>query len=38
MEALVMFLALIVGLMALDLASFKWGADSRDLIPDDHRR
>lgn len=38
MEALVMVLALIVGLMALDLASFRWGTDSRDLIPDDHRR
>jgi hypothetical protein len=38
MEALVMFLALVVGLMALDLASYRWGADSRDLIQDDHRR
>ncbi len=38
MEALVMFLALVVGLMALDLASYRWGADLRDLIQDDHRR
>jgi hypothetical protein len=38
MEALVMFLTLVVGLMALDLASFQWGADSRDSLPDDHRR
>jgi hypothetical protein len=38
MEALVMFLALVVGLMALDLASYRFGADSRDLIQDDHRR
>lgn len=38
MEAIVTLLALIVGLMALDLAALRWGADSRDALPDDHRR
>jgi uncharacterized membrane protein YdfJ with MMPL/SSD domain len=38
MEALVVILALITGLIALDLASLRWGADSREMLPDDHRR
>ena len=38
MEAIITLLALIVGLMALDLAALRWGADSRYALPDDHRR
>ena len=42
MEALVMFFAVmgasVVGLLGLDLAAFRWGADSRGLMPDDHHR
>jgi hypothetical protein len=38
MEAIVMFLAVIIGLIGLDLAALNWGADSRGLLPDDHQR
>ena len=38
MEPLVMLLAVVTGLIALDLAVTRWGADSRGQIPDDHRR
>jgi nitrogen fixation-related uncharacterized protein len=38
MEALVMFLAVIIGLLALDLAALRWGVDSRGMLPDDHHR
>jgi hypothetical protein len=29
---------LIIGLGALDAAALAWGQDSRDQLPDDHRR
>lgn len=38
MEAMMMFLITILGLVALGAASILWGADSRDQIPDDHTR
>jgi hypothetical protein len=38
MEAIVMLIVLILGLAALDVTSIVSGADSRDPIPDDHRR
>ena len=38
MEALIVILTLIAGLIGLDLASLRWGVDSRDPLPDDHRR
>ena len=38
MEAIVMFLAVIIGLMAFDLAALRWGVDSRGMLPDDHHR
>ena len=38
MEAIVMFLVLIVGLVALDVAAFRLGADSRPGMTDDHTR
>jgi len=41
MEALVMFLAVIIGLigiLAFDVAALRWGVDSRGMLPDDHHR
>jgi hypothetical protein len=38
MEAIVMFVILIVALMGLDVAALTWGADSRGTLPDDHAR
>ena len=41
MEAIVLILVLaviIVGLAALDVASLRWGADSRPQVTDDHAR
>ncbi len=38
MEAIVMFLVLIIGFVALDLTSVRFGADSRDQLPDSHVR
>lgn len=37
MEMLV-WIAVIVALVALDAGALRWGADSRDPMPDDHRR
>jgi nitrogen fixation-related uncharacterized protein len=38
MEAVILILVTIIGLVALDGASFSWGADSREQYPDDHTR
>jgi len=38
MSVLVIIALLIVMLAALDAAALTWGADSRDQLPDDHRR
>lgn len=38
MEAIVMFVVLVVGFVALDLGAIRWGADSRDQLPDTHTR
>jgi hypothetical protein len=38
MEAIVMFLVLIIGFVALDLISVRFGADSREQLPDSHVR
>ena len=38
MEALVMVLIIVIALVMLDATSITWGADSRDTMPDDHRR
>jgi hypothetical protein len=38
MEAIVMIIVLIAGLVALDGFSVRWGADSRPQIADDHAR
>jgi hypothetical protein len=38
MEALVMFVVLVVGFIALDLGAISFGVDSRDELPDSHLR
>jgi hypothetical protein len=38
MSVLVIIALLIIVLGALDAAALAWGADSRDQLPDDHRR
>ncbi len=38
MEAVMLFLVMIFGLVALGLASQIWGADSREHYQDDHFR
>ena len=38
MEAIVMLLVLVIGFIALDLGSVRFGADSREQIPDTHVR
>jgi hypothetical protein len=38
MEAIVMFVVLVIGFIALDLGSVRFGTDSRDQLPDTHVR
>lgn len=38
MEAIVVLLVLVIGLIALDRAAIDLGADSRDQLPDTHTR
>ena len=38
MSILVIIALLIILLGAIDAAALAWGADSRDQLPDDHRR
>jgi hypothetical protein len=38
MEIIVTFLVLVIGFISLDLGSIRFGADSRDQIPDTHVR
>jgi hypothetical protein len=38
MEAIVVLLVLVIGLIAFDRAAIDWGADSRDQLPDTHVR
>jgi hypothetical protein len=38
MSVLVIIALLIIVLGALDAAALAWGADSREQMPDDHRR
>jgi len=38
MPVFVIIAIIIIGLGALDAAALAWGADSRDQLPDDHRR
>lgn len=38
MEIIVLFLVLVVGFIALDLGSVRFGVDSREQLPDTHVR
>ena len=38
MDALITLVAILVGLVGLDLAALRWGVDSRDSIGDAHVR
>ena len=38
MEIIVTFMVLVIGFIGLDLGSIRFGADSRDQIPDTHVR
>jgi hypothetical protein len=38
MEIIVTFLVLVIGFIGLDLGSIRFGADSRDEMPDTHVR
>ena len=38
METLFVWIVVIAALIALDAGALRWGADSRDALPDDHRR
>jgi len=38
MEAIATFVTLIAVIVALDLAAWRWGVDTRPSIPDDHTR
>jgi len=38
MESLLILSTLVATLTALAAASLRWGVDSRECIPDDHRR
>ena len=38
METLFVWVVVLVALLALDLCALRWGVDSRDGLPDDHRR
>ena len=38
METLIVWIVVIAALVALDAGALRWGVDSRDVMPDDHRR
>jgi hypothetical protein len=38
MDAIMLFLEFLGGILVLGLLSLAWGVDSRDSITDDHRR
>jgi hypothetical protein len=38
MEVIIVFVVLVIGFAALDLGSVRFGADSRDQLPDTHVR
>jgi len=37
-DVIVVLFVLVIGLIGLDVASLRWGVDSRDRLADDHRR
>lgn len=38
MDTLFVWIIVIAALLALDAGALRWGVDSRDAMPDDHRR
>lgn len=38
METLFIWIVIIAALIVLDAGALRWGTDSRDALPDDHRR
>lgn len=38
METLFVWIVVIAALLAFDAGALRWGVDSRDPMPDDHRR
>jgi nitrogen fixation-related uncharacterized protein len=38
MHAVIMIIAILVGLVGLDVAALRWGVDSRESVTDDHAR
>ena len=38
METLFVWIVVMGALLALDAGALRWGVDSRDCLPDDHRR
>lgn len=38
METVFVWIVVIAALLALDVGALRWGVDSRDGLPDDHRR
>ena len=38
MGPLFVWIVIVAALVALDAAALRWGVDSRDRLPDDHRR
>ena len=38
MEPLFVWIFIIAALLVLDAGALRWGVDSRDRLPDDHRR
>ncbi len=38
MDLIAVFVSLVAGLSFLGLAAGSWGADSREQLPDDHKR
>jgi len=38
MDAVIMLIAILIGLVGLDVAALRWGVDSRESVADDHTR
>jgi hypothetical protein len=38
MDAVIMIIAILVGLVGLDVAALRWGVDTRETVTDDHAR
>jgi hypothetical protein len=38
MDAVIMIIAILVGLIGFDVAALRWGVDSRESVTDDHAR